>query len=67
MISEQEGWGVGEHGVILHYQNGRWQPIPPIVEEYLEEIQMFNEKEEWILGEHTLLRYHNGILHYTNK
>lgn len=60
MLNEQEGWAVGEDGVILHYRRGKWQVVSSPTDTRLNSIAMLNEKEGWAVGVGT----HGGVLHY---
>lgn len=50
MISEDEGWAVGDGGTILHYQHGTWQREDSPVESTLWDVYMRSAEEGWIVG-----------------
>jgi len=61
MFDNNEGWVVGDKGVILHYSQGQWQQIPSPVNTPLVAIDMLNPEEGWAIGTFgVLLHYHNG-------
>ena len=62
MFDNDEGWVVGDLGVILHYTQGQWQQIASPTREFpLFAIDMLNREEGWALS-----RLSEVILHYTN-
>ncbi len=62
MVNEQDGWAVGDKGVMLHYTQGNWQLIEPVTKQTLEAIDMVNDHEGWAVGEGgTILHYQNGV------
>jgi len=62
MINEQDGWAVGDKGVMLHYTQGNWQPIEPVTRQTLKAIDMVSESKGWAVGEGgTILHYQNGV------
>ena len=58
MISANEGWAVGNNGVILHYINGAWQVVANPTSYSLAKIVMVSESEGWAAA--------GVILHYIN-
>jgi len=59
--TSDEGWAVGDGGVILHYSGGRWTVEDSPTTERLNAISMLNAFEGWIVGENTtILRYSSG-------
>ena len=50
MISANEGWVVGENGVILYYGNGNWQEVTEFESLTLLGVQMGNSDTGWIVG-----------------
>lgn len=60
MVSPDEGWTVGEQGVIMHYTQGQLAAVPTPTTDRLTAIFMLNATEGWAVG------YNNVILHYHN-
>ena len=61
MVSQQEGWAVGNDGLILHYIDGKWQEIISPTDKILYALDMLNENEGWAVGRHgTILHYQQG-------
>ncbi len=59
MISETEGWAIGNFvslGVLYHYEQGVWRELEPPYPSNLRDIEMLSADEGWIVG--------NIILHY---
>ena len=51
MIDENEGWAVGDGGIILHYKNGGWKKMPsPTLEGNLYSISMLSATDGWVVG-----------------
>jgi photosystem II stability/assembly factor-like uncharacterized protein len=61
MLNEEEGWVVGEQGIILHYTDGEWQPVPSPTTERLLAVDMVSAEEGWAAG------VGSAILHYQNQ
>jgi photosystem II stability/assembly factor-like uncharacterized protein len=74
MLGPEEGWVVGHdvegpNAVILHYQAGRWNPLPAPSGMWLFDVYMLSESDGWAVGAR-----HSGdtlgegvILHFDGK
>ncbi len=62
MLAAEEGWAVGDHGVILHYSGGSWSLYPSPTTNALNDVAMLSRSDGWAVGERsTILHYQNGI------
>ncbi len=62
MISSDEGWAVGNEGVIMHYANGAWTMAQSPTGEDLSSVVMVSASEGWAIGNHgTILHYQGGV------
>jgi hypothetical protein len=69
MLSVNEGWAVGEGGVILHYQNGQWM-VATIIKKSspfgsplgidINAISMLSASEGWAVGRDGLTAHYSG-------
>jgi photosystem II stability/assembly factor-like uncharacterized protein len=60
MLNDNEGWIVGDHGVILHYTEGKWQNVPGPTNVPIAAIDMLDSEEGWAVSSFgSLLHYHN--------
>jgi photosystem II stability/assembly factor-like uncharacterized protein len=50
MISSQDGWAVGNLGLILHWNGSVWQRVPSPVGYDLHSVSMASSDNGWILG-----------------
>lgn len=51
LIDEDEGWAVGDGGIILHYKDGNWSRMPsPIQDGRLYSISMVSTTDGWVVG-----------------
>jgi hypothetical protein len=50
MLSDTEGWLVGDKGRIAHFIDGQWQDVPSPTDERLLDVIMLNAKEGWAVG-----------------
>ncbi len=68
MVSPTEGWAVGDKGVILHYNGGRWQQAGSRVQDgsYLNSISMDSTDDGWAVGDGIMLHYTSGSWHMDN-
>lgn len=60
LLSDYEGWAVGDRGTILRLIGGRWMPERSPVTEDLLALDMVDRNYGWAIGNGTLLRYFNG-------
>lgn len=61
MVSPDEGWAVGNGGVILHYQSGAWTQAQSPTGENLSSVIMISVSEGWAIGDHgTMLHEQSG-------
>ncbi len=62
MISSEEGWAVGQEGVIVHYLNGAWQQVNSPTGANLASVALVSVSEGWAVGERgTILHYQGGV------
>lgn len=66
MLNEREGWAVGLiDNSMLHYRDGIWEQIPPVVDGapgWLQDIDMVEEQTGWAVGDYGLiLHYQDGM------
>ncbi|PZS04626.1 MAG: hypothetical protein DLM69_01620 [Candidatus Chloroheliales bacterium] len=65
MVSPTEGWVVGNKGVILHYNGGRWQQLSsPVQGGYLTGVSMVSPDDGWAVGQARVAQ-DGVILHYS--
>jgi photosystem II stability/assembly factor-like uncharacterized protein len=57
----QEGWAVGDAGVILHHSGGAWQVVNIPVDAQLAAVAMISDDDGWAVGQGGV------ILHYTGS
>ncbi len=60
MLSDSDGWIVGDKGTILHYSSGRWIKVNSPVSTALGSIYMTSPTEGWAVGD-AILRYQNSV------
>ncbi len=63
MLSSDEGWAVGEagkRGVVLRYENDRWQEVPNPTEGALYSISMATPDDGWAVGEGGIIMRWDG-------
>jgi photosystem II stability/assembly factor-like uncharacterized protein len=61
MLSPQEGWAVGDEGVMLHYVNGVWKRAASPTSQRFWLVTFVSASEGWAIGEQgTMLHYQNG-------
>jgi photosystem II stability/assembly factor-like uncharacterized protein len=61
MINADEGWAVGEGGLIFHYRDNQWQRVDSPTENNLESIDMVSVNEGWAVGsKSTILHYRHA-------
>jgi photosystem II stability/assembly factor-like uncharacterized protein len=60
MVSPDEGWAVGEGGLIMHIKDGKWVRVPSPVGTFLNDIDMVSPDDGWIASTLGLLRYKDG-------
>ncbi len=61
VLDETTFIGVGNNGLIIKYENGKWEHIHSSVKTNLNSIGMIHKNEEWCLGSD------GTILHYSNQ
>lgn len=58
MIDQEEGWAVGDGGIILHYSGGAWAAVSSPVTTTLRGLYMLGPGDGWAVGDGgTILRY----------
>lgn len=55
MLNENEGWGIGRNGFVIHFKDGRWEKVSLPTNENLLDIVFTTKDEGWITGENGLL------------
>jgi hypothetical protein len=50
MVSANDGWAVGDHGLIVHWDGQAWQRVPAPTTQPLLTIDMFSGTEGWAGG-----------------
>lgn len=61
MVSANEGWAIGQEGVIVHYLDGAWASVQSPTTQALQSIAMVSPAEGWAVGTNgTILHYENG-------
>ncbi|HID87040.1 MAG TPA: hypothetical protein EYP55_06620, partial [Anaerolineae bacterium] len=60
MVSPDEGWAVGEQGIILHYQDGQWSRYDSPTRINLNGIDMVSANDGWIVGDEAYQVWYNG-------
>ena len=60
MVSESEGWAVGNNGAISLYRDGQWENYRSPTTQDLWKISMVSSNEGWAIGSNITLYYLNG-------
>lgn len=60
MVSSNEGWAVGNEGMLLHYHDGSWSQIQSPTNKNLESVMMVSPSEGWAMGAGVILHYRSG-------
>jgi len=60
VMNENEIMAVGQEGLIMHFQNGKWKQMESGVTEYLNAVWMIDENTAWVVGNDGIL------LHFTS-
>jgi photosystem II stability/assembly factor-like uncharacterized protein len=61
-LSATDGWAIGEHGSILHYDGAAWTVMSSPTSDSLRGLSMLSADEGWAVGD-----YPSVILHYANQ
>lgn len=61
MVNSQDGWAVGNLGLILHWNGSFWQRVPSPVGYDLRVVSMASSDDGWILGPAGTMLHWNGI------
>lgn len=57
--AKDDGWAVGENGVMLHFSGGKWTLAPNVTSQPLNSVYMLSATDGWAVGDG------GTILHYT--
>jgi photosystem II stability/assembly factor-like uncharacterized protein len=57
MVSLDEGWIMGEQGIILRYTDGVWRIVSSPTPDTLANLAMVSPGEGWAVGNRTILYY----------
>lgn len=58
MVSQGDGWAVGDEGTIIHWDGGKWSNVTSPVVSRLNSVFMFNASDGWAVG------YEGAIIHW---
>jgi photosystem II stability/assembly factor-like uncharacterized protein len=61
MLSSNNGWAVGDNGVILHWDGSEWQVVPSPTQEMLNAVVMLSENDGWIAGNNGVILQWDGM------
>jgi hypothetical protein len=64
MISETDGWAVGEHGSIVHHNGANWEAVSSPVTCSLHAVDMISSTEGWVVGGDSFKTCPVGMLWY---
>lgn len=59
-LTSDDGWFVGNHGTILHYQNGEINLVPTPTKETIWAVDMVTPDYGFAVGKHGLILFFNG-------
>ena len=63
MVSSEEGWAVGESGIILQYYKGHWKVDDNVTDNDLRDIDMISAEEGWAVGVGVILHFDGAAWH----
>jgi photosystem II stability/assembly factor-like uncharacterized protein len=67
MLSPDEGWAVGDEGVILLYYNGAWRQVQSPTSQALSSVVMVSPLEGWAVGDGVIIHYQAGSWRVYNR
>jgi photosystem II stability/assembly factor-like uncharacterized protein len=59
-VSEDNGWAVGAHGTIIHYDGSRWNLVESPTVASLQAVHFISSTDGWAVGESGVILHYDG-------